>query len=203
PPPRDRKGPEGRDRRPPLLDMVPTALFDRSGELVMAYNFDGVGASSEVLRYPLEWQGQEIGELRSFLRRRLESPQETAFASRQRRASLIIFAVAVVFAVAMAMLMSRRLLAPLRTAHGALGSMAGGDYSQRLASTRGDELGELMRDIDVLAKTLEDNQGARRRWIADISHELRTPVAVLKGELEAIADGIRPFDEFQLASLQA
>ncbi|MEM6485224.1 MAG: ATP-binding protein, partial [Pseudomonadota bacterium] len=47
------------------------------------------------------------------------------------------------------------------------------------------------------------NRDARQRWIADISHELRTPVTVLRGELEAIADGVRVFDQEQLVSLQA
>jgi two-component system sensor histidine kinase BaeS len=64
-----------------------------------------------------------------------------------------------------------------------------------------DEIGALGRDVNRLAETLEKNRTARRRWMADIAHELRTPVAILKGEIEAIEDGVRPIDEKALASL--
>ncbi|MCJ8269940.1 MAG: ATP-binding protein, partial [Psychrosphaera sp.] len=59
---------------------------------------------------------------------------------------------------------------------------------------RNDELGHLSRDVNELAMTLEKNDSARRRWIADISHELRTPIAVMKGEMEAVIDGVRSLD---------
>jgi two-component system sensor histidine kinase BaeS len=55
--------------------------------------------------------------------------------------------------------------------------------------------------INSLAATLEKNRTARQRWMADIAHELRTPVAILKGEVEALADGVRQPDSHSLASL--
>lgn len=183
--------------------VIPTALFDADGRLVAGFRFTDTDARGETLRYPLRVDDVVVGELRSQPRRRLESAQETRFARKQRQASLLIFAVALTLALLMAVLLSRRLLAPLRRAHQALGAMAGGDYGQRLDTGRRDELGELMNDVDHLARTLSDNQKTRQRWIADISHELRTPVAILKGELDAMADGVRPMDEQQLDSLRA
>jgi two-component system sensor histidine kinase BaeS len=58
-----------------------------------------------------------------------------------------------------------------------------------------------MNDLDHLAHKLEESRASRRRWIADISHELRTPLTVLTGEIELLKDGIRPFDQQQLLSL--
>ena len=58
-----------------------------------------------------------------------------------------------------------------------------------------------MIDLNHLTYTLEKNQSSRRRWIADISHELRTPLSVLTGEVEALKDGIRPFNREQLISI--
>jgi two-component system sensor histidine kinase BaeS len=55
--------------------------------------------------------------------------------------------------------------------------------------------------VNQLASTLEKNRTARRRWMADIAHELRTPVAILKGEIEALTDGVRPADERMSVSL--
>jgi two-component system sensor histidine kinase BaeS len=58
-----------------------------------------------------------------------------------------------------------------------------------------------MGDLDRLAYKLEENRASRQRWLADISHELRTPVTVLTGEIETIKDGIRPLDMQQVLSL--
>ncbi|MEC9305941.1 MAG: ATP-binding protein, partial [Pseudomonadota bacterium] len=57
------------------------------------------------------------------------------------------------------------------------------------------------RDFNVLAATLEASRDARARWVSDTAHELRTPLAVLRGEIEAMQDGIRPLDQENLASL--
>ncbi|MEC9482156.1 MAG: ATP-binding protein, partial [Halomonas sp.] len=76
-----------------------------------------------------------------------------------------------------------------------------GDYSVRLRERGHDELSRLAHDFNVLAETLEANRLARQRWVADIAHELRTPLAVLHGEIEAMQDGIRPLDTDSLNSL--
>jgi two-component system sensor histidine kinase BaeS len=66
-----------------------------------------------------------------------------------------------------------------------------------------DELGQLARDFNSLALTLEKNEQARRQWVADISHELRTPLAVLRGEVEALQDGVRQTTPETLHSLHS
>lgn len=91
-----------------------------------------------------------------------------------------------------------------RRTHGmALGTrrLTEGDYSIRLAEHGRDELSRLARDFNVLAATLEANREARQRWVSDIAHELRTPLAVLRGEIEAMQDGVRAFDTVNLESL--
>jgi two-component system sensor histidine kinase BaeS len=74
----------------------------------------------------------------------------------------------------------------------ATAALARGDYETRLAATGQDELAQLARDFNELAATLAANRRARQQWIADIAHELRTPLAVLRGEIEALQDGVRP-----------
>ena len=67
-----------------------------------------------------------------------------------------------------------------------------GDFSIRIKSNRKDELGLLANNFNLLAQTLESNASSQKTMIADIAHELRTPISVIVGEIEAIQDGIHP-----------
>ncbi len=69
--------------------------------------------------------------------------------------------------------------------------LANGDFATRVPESGRDELGQLAKDFNHLASTLEKNEQMRRDYMADISHELRTPLSVLRGELEAVQDGVR------------
>ena len=76
-----------------------------------------------------------------------------------------------------------------------------GDYDVRLPVAGRDELDRLAGDFNSLAATLAATRRARSQSIADIAHELRTPLAVLRGEIEALQDGVRSLDAASLASL--
>ena len=78
-----------------------------------------------------------------------------------------------------------------------------GEYDMRLPVRGHDELAQLARDFNTLAVTLAAARDARQQWIADIAHELRTPLSVLKGEIESLQDGVRPLDRVALDSLAA
>jgi two-component system sensor histidine kinase BaeS len=80
---------------------------------------------------------------------------------------------------------------------------AAGEYDHRIDEAGRDEIGDLSRNINQLALTLEKNLSARQQWTAEISHELRTPVAILQGELEALQDGVAELDDSAIASLHA
>ena len=96
--------------------------------------------------------------------------------------------------------LAKHLITPIRQLAQAMSRLTQGDYQPRLDLQRKDEFSRLSRDFNELAMTLERNDNARKRWLADISHELRTPVAVLKGEIEAILDGVRPLSMQQIES---
>jgi len=80
--------------------------------------------------------------------------------------------------------------------------LTSGQYQHRIDIKHKDELGQLGIDFNTLAETLQKNQQSQQQWIADISHELRTPVAILKGEIEALEDGIRPLNKKAIQSLK-
>jgi len=133
----------------------------------------------------------------------LPSVIDEQFATQQIKASWLISALSVILAALVSVLLARSLIAPLRRLGQATQRLAGGDYGTRVAATTRDELGQLARDFNHLALTLERNERMRRDMVADVSHELRTPLAILKGELEAIQDGVRALTPAALASLQA
>jgi two-component system sensor histidine kinase BaeS len=76
-----------------------------------------------------------------------------------------------------------------------------GNYEVRLEPIGHDELARLAADFNTLARTLEAARKARSQWIADIAHELRTPLSVLRGEIEALQDGVRPLTQEAVSSL--
>ena len=64
-------------------------------------------------------------------------------------------------------------------------------------------MGALAADFNHLARPLEQHREARRRWGADIAHELRTPLSILRGEIQALQDGVRSATPAALNSLHA
>ncbi|MEM7566478.1 MAG: ATP-binding protein [Pseudomonadota bacterium] len=98
---------------------------------------------------------------------------------------------ALALAGVLAAIFSREIVRPIRQLADVTRTLSSGDYTVRAAGTRRDELGALMADVDVLARTLEANEKANRSWLSDTSHELKTPLAVLRAEIEAVQDGIR------------
>ncbi|MEM7257459.1 MAG: ATP-binding protein [Pseudomonadota bacterium] len=124
--------------------------------------------------------------------------------ARQQRRNFIYAALALIALCAlMAAPLATRIIRPLDSVNKAIAALSGGDYSHRANIDRRDEFGDLAKNINRLGDTLEQNKAARQRWIAEISHELRTPVAVLQGEIEAIQDGIRSANPDTIASLHA
>lgn len=141
---------------------------------------------------PVTVAGQTVGWTGVPALKRPASRRDVRFAERQAAMIGIAATIAVLLSFAIAVPSARRLAGPITRIGGAARALASGRLDTRLEAKGADEIGALASDFNVLARTLEDNDAARRRWIADVSHELRTPLAVMRGELEAVRDGIRP-----------
>jgi signal transduction histidine kinase len=96
----------------------------------------------------------------------------------------------VVVAVGAAFFLSRQLVGPLRQLSAAAEAMAGGNLAQRVQIRTGDEVGELGRAFNGMANDLQAAEMQRQQMTADIAHELRNPLSVIRGNLEAMLDGI-------------
>lgn len=88
---------------------------------------------------------------------------------------------------ALSLWLAGALTSPVTELRGAVRRLAGGDLAARVGSRVGrrrDELGDLARDVDLMAARLEALVGAQRRLVQDVSHELRSPLARLRVALE-------------------
>jgi signal transduction histidine kinase len=101
--------------------------------------------------------------------------------------SLWIFAIpAVIVAVPFGVWRTRSLTRRLKRLAGAAEAMARGNLHTRVRITRRDEIGRLAESFNAMAEQIDRNDQARRAFISNISHELRTPVAIIKGTAERL-----------------
>ena len=153
---------------------------------------------------PVEWPekgGRVVGYIGVENGSLVKGKFETLFAEQQRQQFAFIAVIALVVTFLLSVPFSKYLVKPILTLRQRTKSLTGGDFSVSITASRRDELGQLESDMNLLAKTLADNLTARQRWIADISHELRTPIAVIKAEIEGMIDGVIATDDAQLHSL--
>jgi len=98
--------------------------------------------------------------------------------------------IAVVIALIITSFLSRRILSPVKALTNAARRLGGGDFTQRVEVKDKSELGELANTFNTMADNLEHAEELRKNMVADIAHELRTPLSNIKGYLEATRDGV-------------
>ena len=92
--------------------------------------------------------------------------------------------------------MLRHVLRPLRQLTGAAGAMADGDFSVRVETGANPaEIDALSRAFNSMSERLENTERARREFVANVSHELRSPITSIRGFVEGMEDGTIPEEE--------
>ena len=111
------------------------------------------------------------------------------------KAGLLAAGVMILSGVAV-FLFVRGAMKPVRNLSAAAGAIAGGDFSPRLAEDKGGrEMREVSRTFNNMTKTLADVEEGRREFVANVSHELRSPITSIRGFAEGMADGVIPPEE--------
>ncbi len=181
-----------------IVGMDGTVLADTAAELIG----QTVKPESRSQGVSISVQGQVVGTLLvTTLDMSGHSDLEKQFLGSVNRAVLWAAGVVLAAALLVSALLSRQLVAPLQQLTAASQAMARGDLSQRVAVRSGDEIGELGQAFNQMAHALQAAEAQRQQMTADIAHELRNPLSVIRGNLEALLDGIYPADSEHLSPI--
>jgi signal transduction histidine kinase len=175
-------------------------LADASGRVVADTSGEPLGqtlpASDLAAGIPVEAEGQLVGTLvaqggmgggRGF---GPEAQGDVLF--RVNRAIWVAAWAAGGASLLLAGLLAFGLVRPIQRLTRATEAVAGGDLAHRVPVDSRDEIGELAGSFNAMADKLEKTEQLRRDMTADLAHELRTPIAVLQSNLEAVIDGVLP-----------
>jgi two-component system sensor histidine kinase BaeS len=146
--------------------------------------------------------GRPVATLRLAFPRGSLDPAARHLRATLASALLLSAALASAGALAVAVIAARAIVRPVRRLSEATRALGSGASGVRVLATSGrGELAELGRAFDHMAASLERHERLRQVMVADIAHELRTPVAILQAETEALVDGVREATPESLASL--
>jgi len=106
-----------------------------------------------------------------------------------------------VLGVLFGLALSRSLTAPLQRLAVAARAVAGRDFSQRVEVEGSAEIAEVAQAFNEMTSALESSEAQRQNMVADVAHELRTPLSVVQGNLRAILDDVYPLDKTEISHL--
>ena len=113
------------------------------------------------------------------------------FFSNQKRYLLLVYGLTILASLIASLLLATYFKQPIQRLLNGTRELTKGNYQHQVKVNRNDELGDLSQELNQLAVILDQHETSRRQWVADTSHELKTPLAVLQAQIEAMQDGIR------------
>ncbi len=194
-----------RGRREP----IPT-IADASGTIIYDARVVNVGtpldAQQKAHALPITSNGETVGYVvfgnsnANPMGLVLETSEQN-FLGQLRGTLLLAVLLAGAFGVVLSIVLSRTLTAPLANLAHAAHRFAARDWSQRVKVQGAQEIAQVASAFNAMADDLQRQEAVRRNMIADIAHELRTPLAVIQGNLSAMLDEVYPLDRAEIATL--
>ncbi|AFU99259.1 ATP-binding protein [Simiduia agarivorans] len=196
----------------PPMRMMPLFILDAERRVIFPPRGRGNAPAHEplppgqlLLAIKASEDGRPVGWLAVPQREPLADAVVKTLYESQLQAQWWSLAVALLLALALALLMARYLNRRLDGIKQEIRRLAGGDLVARpdrlvLAP---DEFGDLAQHLEDLRLALQNTENFRRQWLADSSHELRTPTAAAMAKLEAMLDGIQPIQRDNLQVVHA
>lgn len=155
------------------------------------------------IRSTLRWEGQAIGSLYYY-------DPDVAMLTKLRIGlpiSILTLLVpgAILFigiGLVVAWRLSQRLTAALRELMPAIDRLGRGEYGVQASVVTRDEYGQVADAFNRMSRLLQEAEASRRQWVADVAHELRTPITVIRGRLDLAQHSGEPVDPESLLPLQ-
>jgi two-component system OmpR family sensor kinase len=110
--------------------------------------------------------------------------------------------IAAAVALVLGFLLARQFTRPINALAAGAHHIADGDMGIRVQIKSNDEIGDLARSFNNMASSLDKSEQARQRLVTDIAHEVRTPLTIIEGTVEGIADGVFPPNSEHLDSIR-
>ena len=167
--------------------LPPINLYDINKELIIGSQSRN---KSRIKFRPIKFESENVGYLGTINDRNIHYKQDKMFAANIQNMLIKLGLLMIVLAFVITFPIAKYFTRLINQLSVATKKVAAGDFSTRIVSDRNDELGDLATNFNLLAQTLESNSESQKHIIADIAHELRTPISVIIGEIEAIQDGI-------------
>jgi two-component system sensor histidine kinase BaeS len=192
----------------PVLDLAARVgadvlVQDAAGRVVSFSPGFAALSSAPELRKAVEVRGRRVGQVTVRFTDTGLSGADEALRADLWRAIAGAAGLAALLALLVALAVSRRITSPVARLIQVARAMGGGDRSARVGDLRAPgELRDLAIAFDQMAGSLARQEKLRRNLVADVAHELRTPVAVLQAGHEALLDGVNEPTPGQLVSLR-
>jgi two-component system OmpR family sensor kinase/two-component system sensor histidine kinase BaeS len=182
-----------------LADAAGQIIYSSTGERVGGYFNDAELTGAVTIAV----QGQPVGYLAGASpgNQLALTAEAEAFLGQINQSLLQAGLIAGVLGVLLGAVIARGLSAPLGRLATAARSIAHGQLSQRVPVSGATELADLAVAFNEMAENLEQAETIRRNMVADVAHELRTPLSVVQGNLRAILDDVYPLEKEEIASI--
>ncbi len=170
------------------------SLADETGKIVVSTDANAVGKNLSAKQIeagiPIKIGSNRVGTLFLDTKSATLDPAEEKFLNSAKQSALLGGGIATGVALFLSLILLPQVLSPLRILSRATERIAHGDLTQRVVLRARDEFGQLGESFNRMMDNLRRSERARQTMTADIAHELRTPVSIIQGNLEAILDGI-------------
>jgi len=185
---------------------LPLVIADEGGNVIYAPDESKVVLSKDELEHGIRISLQDGTDwivVRSWDGRSIHATPERRFLKVVTVSLWIAGGAVIVLGIGIGFILLRQLTRPLNRLAVAAREVGKGEFARRVPVETRDELGRLARSFNEMAESLERSERAKRRMIADISHELRTPINAVRNGLEGLRDGIIAPTPENLAALHS
>jgi len=178
-----------------LGDSLPTGVMEelaREDIVEMKGNFyNKFPQNMLTVGYPIVLKGQIKGSI--FLHASLEKIEQNMIGIYKLTAVVILITLAAAYGVLY--IQTRKIITPIKEMKEGAKIISEGAFGKRISVDSNEEIQELAHSFNEMAESLEKTEENRRKFIADLSHDLRSPMTSIAGFVEGLLDGVIPKDQ--------